>query len=77
MPVDKHVDKHDMDWDGVKGQNIFFSLKVVMLHIKFMGMEHRAPCTVIYSVLTHILPSFASAQSYQHLCYLLIEKYHI
>ena len=27
---------------GVEGQNFF--LKVVMLHIKFKGMEHRAPC---------------------------------
>ena len=26
-------------WGGVKGQNIFF-LKVVMLHIKLVGMEH-------------------------------------
>ena len=33
--------KHHQLPDGVQGQNIFF--KVVMLHIKLMGMEHRAP----------------------------------
>ena len=26
-----------------KGQTIFFFLKVVMLHIKLKGIEHRAP----------------------------------
>ena len=34
-----------------KAKTIFF-LKVVMLHIKFMGMEHIEHHTSIYSVLT-------------------------
>ena len=28
---------------GSKGQNYIFFLKVVMLHIKLKGIEHRAP----------------------------------
>ena len=34
---------HTLDaWGGVKGHNYF--LKVVMLHIRLTGMEHRASC---------------------------------
>ena len=35
---------------GVKGQTF---LKVVMLHIKLMGMEHRAPFKHIFRPYTH------------------------
>ena len=46
---------HTLDpWGGVKGQNNFF-LKVVILHIKLKGMEHRAPCKHIFCPLTHTL----------------------
>ena len=31
----------------------FFLLKVVMLHIKFKGMDHRAPCKHIVCPFTH------------------------
>ena len=32
---------------GSKGQNFFF-LKEVLLHIRFKGIEHRAPCKHIF-----------------------------
>ena len=35
---------------GVKDQNIF--LKVVFLHIKLKGMEHRVPCKHIFCPYT-------------------------
>ena len=38
-----------------KGQNIF-CLKEVMLHIKFKGMEHKAPCKHIVCSYTHPQP---------------------
>ena len=42
---------------GIKGQNIFF-LKVVMVHIKFMGMEHRTPCKhIVYSYFMSVCSS--------------------
>ena len=37
-------------WERVK---IYFFLKVVMLHIKLKGMEHRAPCKHIFCPYTH------------------------
>ena len=40
-------------WGGVKGQTLFF-LKVVMLHIKSIGMEHRAPCKHIIILFLQI-----------------------
>ena len=40
---------------GSKGQNIFF-LKVIMLHIKIKGIEHRAPCKHIFCLYTHPWP---------------------
>ena len=39
----------------VKGQNKF-SLKVVMLHIKLIGMSYRAPCKHIFCPNTHPHP---------------------
>ena len=33
----------------------FFFLKVVILHNKLKGMEHRAPCKHIFCPLTHTL----------------------
>ena len=47
------VFSHTLDpWGGVKCQKHFY-LKVVILHIKLMGMEHRAPCKHIYCPYTH------------------------
>ena len=47
---------HTLDpWVRIKGQNIF-SLKVVMLHIKLKGMEHRAPCKHIICPYTQPQP---------------------
>ena len=43
-------------WGGVKGQNIFFFRKVVMLHIELIGMEQRAPCKHIFYPNTHPRP---------------------
>ena len=59
-------------WGGVKGQSFFFLhiklipieqkvktfflLKVVMLHIKLKGMEHRAPFKHIFCPYTHPQP---------------------
>ena len=40
---------------GVKGQ-IILLLKVVMLHIKLMGIEHRAPYKHILCPYTHPYP---------------------
>ena len=42
-----------LHWGGFKGQNNYF-LKVVMLHIKLIGMEHRAHAST-YSVIAQIL----------------------
>ena len=39
---------------GVKGENIFS--EVVMLHIKLMGMEYRAPCKHIFCPYIHPRP---------------------
>ena len=41
---------------GSEGKNIFFLLKVVMLHIKLKGMEYRAPCKHIFCPYTHPQP---------------------
>ena len=40
---------------GVKRSNIFFSLKVVMLHTKLKGMESRAQCKYIFIPYAHTL----------------------
>ena len=40
---------------GSKGQNFFF-LKVVMLHIKLKGTDHRAPHKHIFCTHTHPRP---------------------
>ena len=45
-------------------QNIFFSLKVVMLHIKLMGMEYRAPCKHIFC--THTLDPWDGVKRSKH-----------
>ena len=37
------------------GQKVIFQNKV-MLHIKFKGMEHRAPCIHTFSLYTHPQP---------------------
>ena len=39
---------------GSKGQLSF--LKVVILHIKLMGMKHRKPCKQIFFTFTHPRP---------------------
>ena len=41
---------------GVKSQINFSSDSIVMLHIKLMGMEHRAPCKQIFCPFTHARP---------------------
>ena len=47
---------HSTPLVGSKGQTIF-SLKVVILHIKLKGMEHRAPskCICVYAFFTHAI----------------------
>ena len=42
-----------LKWGVKRSKQIFFSLKVVMLHIKLKGMEHRAPCKHIFCAYTH------------------------
>ena len=44
---------------GSKGQNNF-KLKVVMLHSKLKGMEHRAPCKHIFGPYTPLHPQMGS-----------------
>ena len=41
--------------EGVKSQNIF-SLEKVIIHIKLIGMEHRAPCKLIFFPYTNPRP---------------------
>ena len=45
---------HPGTMGGIKGQNIFFS-ESIMLDIKLIGVEQRAPCNHIYYVLTNTL----------------------
>ena len=47
--------KHSTPLVGSKGHTIF-SLKVVILHIKFKGMDHRAPCKRMCFLYTHPRP---------------------
>ena len=49
------VDTPSTPDEGSKGKNIFF-LKVVMLHIKLKGMEHRGPYKHIFCPYTHPRP---------------------
>ena len=48
LPVDTPL----TSWMGSKRQHIFF-LKVVVLHVKLKGIEHRAPCKDIFCDYTH------------------------
>ena len=43
---------HPQSPDGVKRSTRFFFLKVVMLHIKSKGMNHRAPWKHIFCLYT-------------------------
>ena len=43
--------RHTLDPGG--GVKTFFFLKVVMLHTKLKGMEHRTPCKHIFCPNTH------------------------
>ena len=48
---------HTLSTPGVGSKvKTFFILKVVMLHIKLKGMEHRAPCKHIFYSYTHPQP---------------------
>ena len=47
---------HTPSTPGVRSKVEFFFLKVVMLHIKLKGIEHRAPCKHIFFPLTHLQP---------------------
>ena len=45
---------------GVGSRSKPFFLKVVILHFKLMGMEHRAPIT--YSVFTHTIDPWVGSK---------------
>ena len=49
-----HTHPRPLGW-GQKVKTGFF-LKVVMLHIKLKGMEHRVPCMHIFCSYTHHRP---------------------
>ena len=59
---------------GSKGQNIFF----LMLHIKFKGMEHRAPRKHIFCPYTHPRPlGLGHDQNVKTLFFLKVVMLHI
>ena len=41
-------------WDGGQKVNLFSFQKVVMLHIKLIGMKHRRPCKQIFRPFRHL-----------------------
>ena len=54
--------KHFETWGEVKRSNIVL-LKVVMLHIKLKGMEHRVPCKHIVCPNTYPQPTDGAKRS--------------